>query len=268
LSIFSCEKKNYNNEQNSEKGIRIISLAPSITSELVDLGLKNNIVGATSYCDISANNKDLIIGSAISINIEKILLLKPDIVFASGLTKDKTIQTLKNYGLKIYKFGKITSFNHICTNFIELSKYVDKEDIAKKIIHNSKSKMDSLKAAVPKRKDSLNIFFQVGSKPIFTVIPNTFMNDYITFARCRNIVNDLTNPSINRETVINRNPDIIFIISMGILGEKEKEIWGSYAGLNAAKKNKIFIVDAAKAASPTVRSFTESFEVIMNDIYN
>jgi iron complex transport system substrate-binding protein len=247
--------------------IRIVSLAPSITRELVDLGLKDHIVGATSYCDISADNKDLIVGSAITVNIERVLLLKPDMVFASGLTKDKTIHTLKENGVTVYKFGKMTSFDYTCENFIELAKYVNKENVARSIIKKSKEKIDSLIASVPKRIDSLSIFFQVGSKPIFTVIPNTFMNDYITFAGCKNIASDLTKPSINRETVINRNPDIIFIISMGIEGDKEKSIWESYPDLNAAKNKKIFIIDAYKAASPTVKSFTESFEIIMNAIY-
>lgn len=268
LLLVSCNNKKYDKYQNEDDVIRIVSLAPSITRELIDLGLKDNIVGATSYCEVSESNNDLVIGSAITVNIEKVLLLKPDIVFASGLTKEKTIHTLKENGVTVYKFGKMTSFNYICENFIELAKYVDKEDVAKSIINSSKAKMDSLIASVPKQKDSLSIFFQVGSKPIFTVIPNTFMNDYITYAGCKNIVSDLTNPSINRETVINRNPDIIFIISMGIEGTNEKNIWKKYPELNAAKNNKIFIVDADKVALPTVRSFTESFEIIINDIYN
>jgi len=267
LLLTSCNDKNIN-KQIKKGELRIVSLAPSISRELVDLGLKDNIVGATSYCEVSASNKDLIVGSAITVNIEKVLLLKPDIVFASGLTKDKTIHTLKENGVTVYKFGKMTSFDYICENFIELSKYVNKEDLARSIIKESKEKIDRLIASVPKQKDSLSIFFQVGSKPIFTVIPNTFMNDYITFAGCKNIVSDLTKPSINRETVINRNPDIIFIISMGIEGDNEKGIWKKYPELNAAKNNKIFIIDADKAASPTVRSFTESFEIIINDIYN
>ncbi len=94
------------------------------------------------------------------------------------------------------------------------------------------------------------------------------MNDYITFAGCKNIADDMTRGTINRETVINRNPDIIFIISMGIEGDNEKKTWNKYPELKASKNKKIFIVDANVAASPTVLAFTESFEKIMNDIYN
>jgi len=267
LLLFSCNNSKYNKDENKKKELRIVSLAPSITRELVNLGLKDNIVGATSYCDVSKDNKELIVGSAITVNIEKVLLLKPDVVFASGLTKDKTIQTLTQNGLVVYKFGKMKSFDDVCNHFVELGKYVGKENLAKTIVNTSKIKIDSLRATIPQQKDSMQVFFQVGAKPIFAVIPNTFMNDYIRFSGCKNIASDLTKGTINRETVIKRNPDVIFIISMGIIGEKEKGIWKKYSELNASKNDKIFIVDANLAATPTVSSFTKTLEIIINHIY-
>ena len=268
LLLTSCNKKNYNKKNNDRDGLRIVSLTPSLTKELVDLGLKDNIVGATSFCDIAATNKDLIVGTAVTVNLEKVLLLKPDVVFASGLTKDNTINALKKNGVKVYKFGKMKSFNDICNHFEELGKIVNRRNKARTIIKNSKAKIDSLISSVPKGKDSLNVFFQIGAKPVFTVIPNTFMDDYITFSGCKNIAADLTKGTINRETVLKRNPNVIFIISMGIAGDNEKSIWESYQELNASKNKKIFIVDANIAATPTVLSFLEALEIIIKDIYN
>ena len=67
LISSSCqyEKREYN-ENHSE--LRIVSLVPSYTREIIFLGMKSNIVGATSYCDISKENKSLIVGSAVEIN--------------------------------------------------------------------------------------------------------------------------------------------------------------------------------------------------------
>ena len=266
LLFNSCDNKTVNKNVKKEE-LRIVSLAPSLTRELVDLGLEKSIVGATSYCDISKNNKELIVGSAITVNIEKVLLLKPDMVFASGLTKDNTVKALENNGVKVYKFGKMKSYDDICNHFEELATYLDKKNKAKSIIKKSNVIIKSLIATIPKHTDSLNIFFQVGAKPIFTVIPNAFMDDFISFSGCKNIASDLTQGTINRETVLKRNPDVIFIISMGIIGENEKLIWGKYPELNAARNNKIFIVDANLAATPTVLSFTETLKIIINNIY-
>ena len=267
LLLASCNNPTYQEKQGSEKGIRIISLASSISKEIVSLNMTENIVGATSYCEISGTNKELIVGTATEVNIEKILLLKPDIVFASGLTQDNVIIALRNNGVKVHRFTKLESFDEICLHFIELGKLVGKNDLAQSIVNKSKRKVDSLSNAIPVSVDKLKVFFQIGAKPIFTVIPNTFMNDYITLAGCENLASDLTKGTITRETVLRRNPDIIFVVTMGMVGDDEKFIWESYADLNASKNKKIFIIDSDIASIPTVLSFTETLEQVIKNIY-
>ena len=266
--LVACSNNTYKEKQSIENSIRVISLAPSITKELESLNMTGNIVGATSYCDISAANKDLIVGSAIEVNIEKVLLLNPDIVFASGLTKENDIIALRKNGVRVHRVNKMQSFDDICKHFIELGKLVGKADLAQSIVDKSQKKVDSLSNSVPNRTDKLSVFFQIGAKPIFTVIPNTFMNDYITLAKCNNIAADLQSGTITRESVLQRNPDIIFIVTMGIVGDDEKDIWESYTVLNAAKNKKIFIIDSSIASTPTVLSFTETLEQVINNIYN
>jgi len=265
LILSSCgDNKNYNN---TKEGIRIVSLAPSLTKELVDLGMKDNIVGATSYCDISKENKELIVGSVMTVSIEKILLLKPDIVFATGLTKLKTVETLRNNGLKVKQFGKMTSFDKICDHFIEMGEIVDRKSVADSIITVSRNKIDKLIKSIPEHADSLSVLMQIGAKPIFAVTPNSFMADYITFSECKNVMSDLTHGTITRESVLERNPDVIFVVTMGIVGDNEKATWTSYSEINASKEERIFIVDSSIASTPTVLSFTKALEIIINNLY-
>lgn len=268
LLLISCNNTNYSEKENPKKGLRIISLASSISRELVNLGLEKNIVGATSYCDITKSNKNLIIGTSIEINLEKILLLKPDIIFASSLTKQSSIAALKKQGIKVHKLGKVESYDMICAHFIEMGELVGKSKLAKSIVANSNKKVDSLKRIASKGDSKRKIYFQIGSNPIFSVIPNTFMNDYIEFANCENIANDLTSGTMTRESVLQRNPDIMFIVTMGIVGDNEQEIWRNYTDLTAIKSNNIFILDANIACTPTVLSFTETLEQVINNCSN
>ena len=268
ILVASCNNTTYREKQSFENGTRIISLAPSITKELESLNMAGNIVGATTYCNISAANKELIVGTATEVNIEKVLLLNPDIVFASGLTKENTIIALEKNGITVHRFNKMQSFNDICKHFIELGKLIGKADLAQSIVDKSKKRVDSLRNSVSLQSDSLTVFFQIGAKPIFTVIPNTFMNDYITFAGCNNLAANLTKGTITRESVLQRNPDIIFIVTMGIVGDDEINIWKTYTDLNATKNKKIFIIDSSIASTPTVLSFTETLEQVIKNIYN
>lgn len=267
IIVISCNNSSDKNKDVIENGIRIVSLAPSITKELESLNMAENIVGATSYCDISKKNKELIVGTATEVNIEKILLLNPDIVIASGLTKQTTINTLKNNGIAVHFIKKLQSFDDICDQAIELGKLVGKANLALSIVSRSKQRVDSMQSLIPSRDNKLKVFFQIGAKPIFTVIPNTFMDDYIIFSGCENLAADMDRGTITRESVLRRNPDIIFIVTMGIVGNEEKKTWEGYAELNAVKSNKIFIIDSNIACTPTVLSFTETLEQVIKKIY-
>ena len=63
---------------------RVVSLVPSLTLTLSDLGIEKQLVGITRFCIYPEHLIDSlpIIGGPKNIDVEKILWLKPDIVFA------------------------------------------------------------------------------------------------------------------------------------------------------------------------------------------
>lgn len=262
----SCQNQTQQSKtEPSEKELRIISLVPSLTEEIIHLGLEDNIVGATSYCEITKDNKALVVGSVIDINEEKILMLKPDIVFASTLVKEKSINILKQNGIKVVYMGKLDSFETLCTQLIFIGEQLGRVPKAKQIIKESKTKIDSLKALIPNREKKLQVFYQIGANPIAAVIPNTYMNDFITFSNCQNIFDDLENILVTRESVLLRNPDVIIISSMGVLDAQEIGIWKTYPDISAIKNNRIIITPTASI--PTVNNFVENYELIIKALY-
>src|SRR6476620_6925257 len=64
---------------------RIVSLVPSQTELLSDLGLGNKIVGITKFCVHPAHLKSTktIVGGTKKVNYEKIKALSPDIIIAN-----------------------------------------------------------------------------------------------------------------------------------------------------------------------------------------
>ena len=77
----------------SETPKRIISLVPSQTELLVDLGLIDNIVGITKFCVHPVNLRKTIpvVGGTKSIHLDKIALLKPDIIICNKEENTKEI---------------------------------------------------------------------------------------------------------------------------------------------------------------------------------
>lgn len=240
---------------------RIVSLAPSFTQSLYYLEAQDNLVGCTNYCTAGKKDNKEIVSSAIKANVEKIISLKPDLVLASGLTDPKDIELLKKVGIKVEIFQTPKTFQEICNQFIELGEWVGKKEKANAIVMESKHTIDKI-AEKNKRYTNRTMFFQIGTNPIFAVLSNTFMDDYMTLLGVRNIAGTLTQGTVTREFVIVNNPDYIFIATMGVEGEEEIKVWNRYASLEATKNKHIYTIDSDIACQPTPITFAETIRIM------
>lgn len=247
----------------NQPAIKIISLAPSLTKNIYFLEAQDQLIGCTSYCTEALSDHKEIIASAIKVNIEKTVSLLPDLVLTTTITSPETIETLQKLGIKVENFPTPENFDEICEQFMRLGQLTGHEKKAEEIINASKKRFDELRHQITINHQP-DIFFQIGADPLFTVLPNTFMNDYIIYSGGKNIANDLKHGTMTRESVLVKNPDYIFIVTMGITGNEEKKIWQKYSDLKAIKNEHLFIVDAEKACSPTPITFVETFETIVN----
>ena len=72
---------------------RIVSLVPSQTELLVDLGLENDLVGITKFC-VHPNHlrkQKTIVGGTKQIHLDKIKALRPDIILCNKEENTKEI---------------------------------------------------------------------------------------------------------------------------------------------------------------------------------
>jgi len=129
-----------------------------------------------------------------------------------------------------------------------------------------KEKVKSVKDKTKGLKKT-KVFIQIGTKPLFTAGKNSFVNDFIEFAGGTNIAKDTEVGIYSREKVLEENPDVIIIVTMGIRGIKEKEIWQRYKNINAVKNKRIYIIDSYKICSPTPISFVETLKELIKILH-
>ncbi len=241
---------------------RIISLAPSLTKNIYYLGVQEQLAGCTSYCtEAVADNKE-IVASAIKVNIEKTVSLKPDLILVTTITSPETIELLQKFNIRVEVFKTPKNTDEIFEQFERIGKLVNREEKASEIISETRHKIEEIKKLMP--AGNKDVFFQIGAEPIFTVLPGTFMNDYITFMGGKNIATDVRTGAVSRESIIAKNPDIIFIVTMGITGEEEYKQWQTFKDMKATSSEKIFIIDADKACSPTPVTFIETLDTMVS----
>jgi len=250
----------------AQQAKRIVSLVPWVTKSLYLMGEQSRLVGCTSFCPVEASDHIPVVANAMSVNIEKTFTLKPDVVIASSLNKPETIDNLKKLGIKVVMQPYPKSFDEICTYFVQIGDLVGQGAKARQIVDQQKARLAKLKAGIPSGKTP-NLFIQIGAKPLFCAVPGTFMEDFIRFSGGRNIAEDLKLGSVTREYILKQNPDVNFIVTMGIVAEEEKDTWLSYQSLSASKSKKIFILDADKTCSPTPILFVDALEEMIGLMY-
>jgi ABC-type Fe3+-hydroxamate transport system substrate-binding protein len=238
---------------------RIISLGPAITRQLSLLDVEDKIIGVTTYCSVS-NPVDIErIGTVTEANLEKILMLNPDIVFATNLTNLKTIQRLKNLNINVVVFDEVKNFNQLCGQFLKLAQLVNKEKIGREIISEAGEKLSNL-SNKNKNLFPQKVIVQIGANPLWVATKNSLINDFVLLAGGINLGPAGENGLVSREYIVRQNPDVIIIIEMGILAEEEKENWLKFETINAVRQKRIYIVDSYDICSPTPLSFVGTLE--------
>lgn len=243
---------------------RIVSLGPTITEELYLLGVRDKIVGVTTYCirPQEAKKKEKV-GTVMEIGVERIVSLRPDLVIATPLTNKRQLEKLRSMGINVISFPLAKDFSFICNQFLELGRIVDRQAEAERIVLEAQRRVNEIK----KDTGKVRVFVQVGSRPLYTMTGGSFINDYIELAGGINIAKGKSSGLYSREEVLKEDPDVILIVSMGIAGGREKKIWERFRHLRAVRNNRIYIIDSYKMCSPTPISFAQMLEDLVEILH-
>ena len=238
---------------------RIISLGPSLTEALYTLGVSDNIVGVTTYCKkpIQAQEKTKV-GTAMDVDVEKVLSLKPDLVLATSLSDANSIAKLKNLGVRVEEFPAAKNFEQLCEEFLRLSDLVVRHPEAEALLSKVRADIDVIRAGAG-RLSKPRVVVQVGANPLWVAPRDSFINDLVEFAAGINVIPSGTG-HFSREKILELNPDVIIITTMGIVGEEERTKWRQYQSLAAVKNNRIYVVDENKFCSPTPGGFVATLK--------
>ena len=252
--MVSCTSENSKKEESiiENNSIRVITLSPHLAEMLFNLGALNTLVGVSAYTDFPEELENLPnIGDAFVLDIEKITILEPDIILAweSG-TPRNIVDELVNLGFKV-KIIKSKTLEDIASSILLLGDVVGKKNEAKKIANEFKTGIKYLKDTFQKKK-KLKVFFQIDEKPIFTIGGSHFISELINICGGINIFSDVkqTAPSISEESVVSRDPEVIF--SRDLASNKMKlKIWEKFDNMSAIKLDNLFYLNARELERPT-----------------
>lgn len=187
---------------------RIISLVPSQTEMLVDLGLKDQIVGITKFCVHPKGllEEKTIIGGTKNYRLDVIESLEPDLVIGNKEENDRSsIEELaKTYPVWM---SDIYSFEDSLDMIESLGKVLLRKNEAKKI--SDQLRKDFMIKPVIKGK----AVYLIWNKPLMAAGSKTFINEMLPWAGFENVIKEERYPELSKEGLKELNPDYILLSS-------------------------------------------------------
>jgi len=166
---------------------RIVSLVPSQTELLVDLGLKKQIVGMTKFCvhPESLRKEKTVVGGTKQVHFDKIKTLNPDIILCN---KEENTQEMV---LELEKIAPvwvsdIKTIADCCEMIISVGELFSKKEKATNISRQIQMEAKRFSDFVS-TKPSLNVAYLIWKDPHMVAGKKTFINTLLELNNFKNI---------------------------------------------------------------------------------
>jgi len=197
--------------------LRIVSLAPSVTETVFALGLGEQLVGVSVYCDYPPEVEKIDrVGTFLTPNIEVILAKHPDVVLGVPSPGNRgPVEELRRLGVPVVVVNP-TTVEEIKQAQIEIGKALQVEAAAHALVQSIEARIDRVREKLRDRPN-LKVLMVVGQTPLIAVGKGTYLDELIGLAHGINLgaAAGASWPRLSIELPIATAPDVIIDTTMG-----------------------------------------------------
>ncbi|WP_416150545.1 cobalamin-binding protein [Salipaludibacillus sp. HK11] len=243
--------------------MRLVSICPSNTELAVYAGLGEFLVGVDNYSDWPEETLNELprLGSDLSIDMDKVAALKPDLVLASLTVPgmEKNIEALKEYDLPYVIVPKAKTLSGIGKQLLWLGEQAEKREIGLEAHDRFYSWLEKYKKLSEQVQTRKSVYWEWWAKPVFTPGKQNWLTELTELAGGVNVFADQDQASVKTdwEDVYSRDPDVIGVVWVGVHKDKVKrkviEKRPNWQEMSALKNNDLYILDEPHYCRPSPR---------------
>ncbi len=193
---------------------RIISVVPSLTELLYDLGLENNILAVTKFCvkPMHARKNKPLIGGTKNLRIQDILLLSPHLIIANKEENNREDILLLSQYIPVW-LTDIGSIQDAINEIGIIGLLTNTEAMAKKLMNKIENELNSLLCDYSTRTP-IKVCYLIWYNPIMTIGNDTFIHSMLTTCWFENIFSHQQRyPIVSIEVIKEYQPSILMLSS-------------------------------------------------------
>lgn len=218
---------------------RVVSLAPSLSEIVVELGSADMLVGVLDGGDRPPALKDLpSVGRYGQLDMERLLSLKPDLLLLwPGSVGPAQREQLKGLGIAVY-VAEPHNLDQLLMQIEDIAAQLGRPERGVQRAEQLRARLQALRQRY-RRDTPLLVFYQVWDRPLYTVGGGQIISDALAVCGARNVFADLSLPApqVSVESVLQRNPQIILAMDQAQL-----DVWKAWPQLAAVTKGRLLRV--------------------------
>jgi iron complex transport system substrate-binding protein len=233
--------------------LRVVTLAPHLAEIVFAVGAGDSLVGVSAYTDYPDAAASLpLIGDAFIVDQEQLTMLRPGLLLAweSG-TPAHIVDELRGRGFNI----ETIRTRGLADIALALEQVGAVTGHASEGAEAAAAFRDGLAALADRHAGAapIRVFYQISSRPLYTVNGNHFVSELIELCGGMNIFDDLNDiaPLVSVEAVLARDPEVMLAAGDG--GENVFVNWQRWAAMPANQYGNYFFLNAAEIGRATPR---------------
>ena len=193
----------------------IISLAPSTTRVLTDLGLQEKLIAVDTYsAGYQPELASLPEFDMMTPDVEKLAEMKPDVIFITGMSLSggsNPYQALIDLGITVVGIPTSNSIDAIREDVLFIGECVGETDGAQALVDEMQAEIDEIAAIGATIEDRKTVAVEVSALPQLCYAGgDTYINEMIEIIGAENAYGE-SDPwaSVTEEAAVETNPDVI-----------------------------------------------------------
>lgn len=218
---------------------RVVSLAPSLSEIVVELGAADLLVGVLDAGERPAPLKDLpSVGRYGQLDIERLLSLRPDLLLLwPGSVGPAQKGQLARLGIPTL-VAEPHDLAQLTAQIAEIGQRLGRAQAGQALATQLDQQLALLRQRY-RRELPLPVFYQVWDRPLYTVGGGQIISDALAVCGARNVFADqlLPAPQVSIESVLQRNPQAILATAQGQL-----DAWKAWPQIAAVEQGRLLLV--------------------------
>jgi len=235
---------------------RAISLAPSLTEMIFAIGAGEKLVGVTTYCNYPPETASIEkIGDTQTPNIEKIIALKPQVVFVSTASQlEAFTKTLEEQGIAVY-VSNPKNLDQVFNGLKQLGELFGRSEYTDDLVGSLRARAsivrDQAHSYGGESVSKPTVFMQISNEPLFTIGRDSFLTNLVEQAGGVSATRDVGTayPKLSKETAVALDPDVIIMSD----SEDNREVNKAFKNSRAVKSGRVYRIDPDIISRPGPR---------------